>query len=895
MKRILFLALSAILLNVCVAQNAKTVGSKSPQDIMKMTKKAPVSVFTGNETRAGNSLKLSGEHHPKPVAATETVIGTTTYDLQTNTAIARRLFNHGSGNLSATWTFSTDLGGSWPDRGTGYNYYNGTSWGAAPTVRVETVRTGWPEVISTSTGYEVIICHDPANGNLVKNDRSTIGSGAWTEVNLTAISPTNLWPRMAVGGSNGQSIHVVGLTTPVGNGGNLYNGLDGALLYSRSQDGGVTWDVLAIQLPGADTSNFSGFGGDSYCIDARGDVVAIIASGLGDGIALWKSTDNGSTWTMSWPAKPQIPKFAEDVHNTDIILNGDSMYSSDGTSAVLIDNNDVVHAFWGRQYIINDDITDGLLSYFPITNAIDYWNENMGENNHDSIAGGYMNNFVGWASYRFNGQAGYPHAGIDANNCIYLTYSAVTDHDDGTFNYRHIYGVKSCDGGCSWMAAKDVIRDPNGSHAYDECVYASIARTVNSDMHFIWQRDVTPSVNLIDNNHPIVVNDIIYTTQPNSYLDTTYAVCITYIKGDTVFCLGDSTMLTASCGNAWNWSTGATTQSIYATNYQTYTVTITTNCGSETESITTSGPAAPVASITGTNQICTGDSTQLTASSVVGGTYSWSTSETTQSIWATSTGTYTVTVTNCSGSDTASITVSTVPLPVATISPGDTAFCHGSGPVTFTGGGGSSYLWSNTFTTPTIALNDSTESGTYYVIAYNICGDADTSASINVTIYPLPPVPTITYDGTTFTCNETGYSYQWYVNSASQSGETNQTYTPDAVWVSGKNVTVVITDTNGCSRSSSPVINVNDISNKVGLTLYPNPNEGQFNISFRNAVDDNYTLILTNILGEEVFSSHVHLQGNKIMPFDVSDISKGIYFLSVRNSTSEITKKLTIK
>ncbi|MFQ5334940.1 MAG: sialidase family protein, partial [Flavobacteriales bacterium] len=402
MKRILFLATAAFLFNLCVGQNGNTLGSHHAQDPLHMIKKAPVTVFNGTETRPGNNMKTGGNYQPRPVASSETIIGTTTYDLQTNTAIARRLFSHGSGKLSATWTFSTDMGGSWPDRGTGYNYFDGSSWGANPTVRIETIRTGWPEVISTSTGYEVVICHDPANGVLVKNDRATIGSGSWTEVNLTAISPTNLWPRMAVGGSNGQTIHVIGLTTPVGNGGNPYNGLDGALLYSRSQDGGVTWDILAVQITGADTSNFSGFSGDSYCIDARGDVVAIVASGLGDGIAMWKSTDNGSTWTMSWPAKPQIPKFAEDVHNTDIILNGDSMYSSDGTSAVLIDNNDVVHAFWGRQYIINDDITDGLLSYFPGINAIDYWNENMGEDNHDSIAGGYMDNtnWVGWASYR---------------------------------------------------------------------------------------------------------------------------------------------------------------------------------------------------------------------------------------------------------------------------------------------------------------------------------------------------------------------------------------------------------------------------------------------------------------------------------------------------------------
>ena len=67
---------------------------------------------------------------------TEFVIGNTLYDLQSNRGPARRILNNGDGTISAAWTFSANQSG-YPDRGTGYNYYNGSTWAATPTARIE--------------------------------------------------------------------------------------------------------------------------------------------------------------------------------------------------------------------------------------------------------------------------------------------------------------------------------------------------------------------------------------------------------------------------------------------------------------------------------------------------------------------------------------------------------------------------------------------------------------------------------------------------------------------------------------------------------------------------------------------------------------------------------------
>jgi hypothetical protein len=58
----------------------------------------------------------------------EQIIGETYYDLQTNSSIQNRLFVHDDRSISATWTMSPDIQTNFPNRGTGYNYFDGVSW-----------------------------------------------------------------------------------------------------------------------------------------------------------------------------------------------------------------------------------------------------------------------------------------------------------------------------------------------------------------------------------------------------------------------------------------------------------------------------------------------------------------------------------------------------------------------------------------------------------------------------------------------------------------------------------------------------------------------------------------------------------------------------------------------
>ena len=85
------------------------------------------------------------------------IIGLTQYDLQTNAAIDDRLVGSGSA-VSAGWNMSLETG-TFPDRGTGYNFFDGEVWEEQPYERIESVRCGWPSIAHTGSGLELSITH----------------------------------------------------------------------------------------------------------------------------------------------------------------------------------------------------------------------------------------------------------------------------------------------------------------------------------------------------------------------------------------------------------------------------------------------------------------------------------------------------------------------------------------------------------------------------------------------------------------------------------------------------------------------------------------------------------------------------------------------------------------
>ncbi len=529
MKKYLLIGLAFGLGSSAFAQGTATNSTSKPlQKINPIAAKQKASVQK-NQTLGGANDSFESVVNkigskpaavaPQNRAFTSSVIGTSEYQLQTNASICNRIENNSDGTIAATWTFAGDL--AWTDRGTGYNYFDGTAWGASPTVRIESVRTGFTNIGTTGTNGEVIIAHEASDLHVSR--RAVKGTGAWTE---TTLGFPDVWSRLSVGGPAGQSLHVISQTTGVGT--TPFMGQDGAVAYSRSLDGGATWDKLRTVIPQIDAASYLGFGGDSYSIDANGSTIVIVAGGFDVDVVLIKSTDNGDTWTKTIVKDFGVPLFDAATMVTDILpADGtiDTIETSDAALNVVLDNSNTAHVFYGRMRVVCDAPGTGTglgLSYFPYTDGLMYWNETMAPNAPVMIASvldlngdGLLNIYndpagvlLGMGTFQ-RSLTSFPSAGVDASGKLYVTYSSLFegindvgegyDTELGVLNpitqegksFRHQYVMRSDDNGANWCAPIDITQPDlaNSAYLYHEGVYGAMAKKVDGFVHVVVQDD----------------------------------------------------------------------------------------------------------------------------------------------------------------------------------------------------------------------------------------------------------------------------------------------------------------------------------------------------------------------------------------------------------------------
>lgn len=384
------------------------------------------------------------------------------------------------------------------------------------------------------------------------------------------------------------------------------------------------------------------------------------------------------------------------------------------------------------------------------------------------------------------------------------------------------------------------------------------------------------------------------------------------ITGNTPICAGTATTYTANVtgGNgsytyAWNVA-GQTGNSITVspTVNKTYTVYVTSphSCATVSATIDVIVNPLPVVTITGPTTFCAGGTAHLTANCSTAVSYQWYygqnliTGATSVNYIPQQTGLHKVVVTDangCSKHATYSVTVSASPPANAGA---DKTVCAGSKTkIGVVGNTAYTYTWSptNGLATP---LKDTSScitsvNRTYILTVTNPSTGCSRKDTMNVIANPLPATPIVTLNGTNPTCAGAGTtlstaagltSYQWYLGpTAISSNATNNTYTPT---ISG-NHRVVVTNTNGCSKSSA----------NYPIIVYPAPpaNAGADKticagspVSIGTVTNSAYTYSWSPGLG----LSDSLIANPQAFPMDTTQ-----YVLTVTNKISLCSKKDTIK
>ena len=524
MKKIIILFAVMCASATMVMAQGQAVSSKIPATAADVYTPSSAPVSTINKHRG------VGDPFPSTIGS-KIVVGKTTYDLQTNGALQNRIVTDGN-NVHAAWTMSHETSvtanSAYTDRGTGYAFYNGTAWGAAPTSRVEDPgpRTGFGGMAINGNGNVVYVTHSAAY-NIILNEKTTNG---WTTT-TTTLSNTNtaIWPDVA---TSGNWMYVIcasqdSLT--------MSNGIRNGYFFSRSNDNGATWIDNMIPMPMIDSAGHYRGGGNSYSISARDSNVAIVFGDFGTDLTLLRSTDYGATWTRTvlwdWPIDYYNTSNMTDTNGDNV---PDTLFTIDGSMDIAMDAGGEVHVAFPIFRIYNDGPANPGYNFYPATGRMIYYNsigdslslvDNILADHHVSCDGdtstyAYGSNYTtdpGGASYNTTCLLTMPQVTVnESNDDVFITYTATMDGDRTEIDIAHPYwlGITGIDeqpyrdvvvlpsknNGGTWGYPVNITR----TRHYEEVFVSVPERVTGADptLHFLYQGDIEPGT--------IMQNDDVY-------------------------------------------------------------------------------------------------------------------------------------------------------------------------------------------------------------------------------------------------------------------------------------------------------------------------------------------------------------------------------------------------
>jgi gliding motility-associated-like protein len=401
-----------------------------------------------------------------------------------------------------------------------------------------------------------------------------------------------------------------------------------------------------------------------------------------------------------------------------------------------------------------------------------------------------------------------------------------------------------------------------GNFAFCQGVNSVLSTTLPYS-NYSWSTGVsTATTNVsLGSTYSVTVTDANGCIGSSSQLITVYTPPLPSIAGITAICQGANANLTASpAGMNYLWSNGSTNNSIQPNVAGTYTVTVTDgNSCSGTANQVVSVNNNPTPAITGNLSACQGLSSTLGISAPFS-SYAWSNGATTATISVSTTGNYSVIVTDangCTGNTT--VLFNSLPFTNAVIT-GPVGFCTGNNATIDAGAGYANYTWSNGNSGQQLNV---TNGGAYTVTVTAANGCTGTS-NYSITAWP---VPTAQITGITAICQglsanlvavPAGINYQWSTGSNASSIQP----TTSGIY------TLTVTDNNGCTNSTTQIVTVNnnptpaisgtfvvcdgdqgllDVGNTPGMTY--SWSNGTTGFSIQPTVSGTYSVIVTDANG----------------------------------------------
>lgn len=284
-----------------------------------------------------------------------------------------------------------------------------------------------------------------------------------------------------------------------------------------------------------------------------------------------------------------------------------------------------------------------------------------------------------------------------------------------------------------------------------------------------------------------------------------------------------------------------------------------------------------------------------------GSTYAWSDGSAQQTLSVSTSGTYSVEVTDangCTANDTVNLMVSTAPVVALG---NDALLCDGASITLDAGNAGASYAWStggsamtetvSTAGTVSVAVTDTT--GCVGMDTINITTGQTPAAAFTQT---QGPGNGLTWD---FTDASSNAPTTWAWNFGD--GNTSTAQNPTHSYAVDGSYTVTLIATNDCGSDTFTVpITVLQAGAALGVngsaSFFPNPNNGQFTLTLSG--------VFAQTVGIDVFDSRGQLvrnislgqvNGSYTLPVDLNGAASGIYLLKVTAEGQVANLRVTVE
>ncbi|MBI4947178.1 MAG: T9SS type A sorting domain-containing protein [Bacteroidetes bacterium] len=399
------------------------------------------------------------------------------------------------------------------------------------------------------------------------------------------------------------------------------------------------------------------------------------------------------------------------------------------------------------------------------------------------------------------------------------------------------------------------------------------------------------------------------------------------IGSDITQCGGTVLLDAGNAGSMYSWSTGATTKTITPGSTGSYWADVSDLCGNDVDTVQITINVIPTVDLGADVAQCGG--TVLLDAGYAGSMYAWSTSETTQTITVSTSGIYSVTVTDtkgCSDSDTININTKGQSPPLvegfedlsyqipatwinkyglhkptwdvtkdAKRSGVASMFMNNYGnsvigqideiksPALDLSGGTAPaeltfYVAYQLYTDPssnpnysdTLKVMVSTDCGVTWTTPYNKSGTALTTATPTFSTHPFVPT-----------------SNQWRLETVPlpMASELMIKF----VNINGYQNRLYIDDVN-----INNGVSVNDITLDNSISVFPNPSAGNVYVNINAFGLGHVNVALYNILGDKISETTGDISMPTKYQFDISSQPNGIYFMEIKSENEKTVKKVIL-